>query len=413
MDRMLLALTAAAVVAVGSLGTAVAQDHRGGWDFEPLAASAACTPGGDPNAPLVLPEGFGQEAIASEEDPDFDDLPDMNTLNETGPRAGTLLYRTHEVRDNGSVSVTDLKTGETTIVAQRSDWERFDGIVWTRWGTIVAAEEIVTAVHRDPEVPQAVGGLAYEIDPATGAATPLAAFGSRSHEGLAFGPGGDLYGISERNPGYIYRFTPDHPGDLSEGELAVLKLTSDEGDRTGPAEWVPLDREAVKADSDAEAAAVGATGYSRPEDVSVRENVLYVALTGEDRVLAVDLKAPAGGATDATAFVHQYVKAGVNAPADFESPDNLAMDPVGNLYIAEDPGGSSNSGKTRGDDIWVAFPAEGSSPNASDTVRFATLTDCDAEPTGIYFDRGGATLYVNIMHRGGDGIDKALAVTES
>lgn len=412
MRKTVIALTAVSAIAGATLGTAAADPKHGRWDFEPLAASAACTSGGNPDAPLVLPEDFEQEVVASEADPDFDDLPDMNTLNETGPEAGTLLYRTHEVRNNGSVSVTDLDSGDTTIVARRADWERLDGIVWTRWGTIVAAEEVTTASHRDPEVPQAEAGLAYEIDPQTGEATPLAAFGSRSHEGLRFDPAGNLYGISETNPGYIYRFTPDEPGGLTAGQLAVLRLTSDEGDRTGPAEWVPLDREAVVVDSDAEAAAVGATGYSRPEDVSVRKNVLYVAITGEDRVLAVDLRAPKGGGDHSTAFVRQYVRAGVNAPADFDAPDNLAMDPTGNLYITEDPGGSFASGKRFGDDIWVASAPVKGSPSASRTDRFATLTDCDAEPTGIYFDRGGETLYVNVMHRGGDGIDKAMAVTE-
>lgn len=412
MKKMLVALTALGATLTATLGAATAGPKHGRWDFEPLATSAACTSGGNPDAPLVLPEGFEQEEIASEADPDFDDLPDMNTLNETGPDAGTLLYRTHEVANNGSVSVTDLDSGDTTVLAQRADWERFDGIVWTRWGTILAAEEVTTASLRDPEVPQAKAGLAYEIDPETGESTPLAAFGSRSHEGLTFDPAGNLYGISETNPGYIYRFTPDARGDLTAGQLAVLRLTSDEGDRTGPAEWVPLDREAVVVDSDAEATAIGATGYSRPEDVAVRKNVLYVTITGEDRVLAIDLRVPKGGGDHDTSFVHQYVKAGVNAPADFDAPDNLVIDKAGNLYVAEDPGGSYLGGKRFGDDIWVAArPVKGSS-SASRTDRFASLTDCDAEPTGIYFDRSYETLYVNVMHRGGDGIDKAMAVTQ-
>jgi hypothetical protein len=38
---------------------------------------------------------------------------------------------------------------------------------------------------------------------------------------------------------------------------------------------------------------------------------------------------------------------------------------------------------------------------ASEVVRFASLADCVAEPTGIYFDRSGQTLYVNVQHTGG------------
>jgi hypothetical protein len=61
----------------------------------------------------------------------------MNTQNETGTNAGRFLYRTHETGANGAVTVTDLETDATRILAQRADWERFDGIVWTPWGTIL------------------------------------------------------------------------------------------------------------------------------------------------------------------------------------------------------------------------------------------------------------------------------------
>ncbi len=94
------------------------------------------------DAPFALPPGFSQAIIETEAtDADFDDLPDMNQVNETGPQAGRFLYRTHEVSTNGSVSVTDLQTGETTVLAQRADWERFDGLKWTPWQTLLAAEE--------------------------------------------------------------------------------------------------------------------------------------------------------------------------------------------------------------------------------------------------------------------------------
>ena len=91
----------------------------------------------------------------------------MNTQNEFGKDAGRYVYRTHEVGapPGSQVSVTDLQTGETEVLAQRADWERFDGIVWTPWGTILAAEETTRAAVRDPQGPEA--GLVYEyfVDP--------------------------------------------------------------------------------------------------------------------------------------------------------------------------------------------------------------------------------------------------------
>ncbi|MGE3617206.1 MAG: alkaline phosphatase PhoX [Gemmatimonadales bacterium] len=372
--------------------------------FTPVAASAACVPGGGAEQ-IVLPTGFNPLLIATE-GAGFPDLPDMITVNETGRRQGRFLYRTHETGSNGAVSVTDLVTGVTSILAQRADWERFDGIAWSPWGTVIAAEETSGSALKDPEAPLAVGGHVYEIDPETGAASLRAAVGARSHEGLRFDKRGWLYGISETGPGYIYRFVPDRHGRLSSGKLYALRITDDQGDRTGTAEWVLLDGPASELNSLAEAGAKGATGYSRPEDVEIGtstgsdqrgNDIMYVAITGENRVLAIDLN---NGRTSGL-VVSDYVRAGVNAPLDFTAPDNLALDRSGNLYITEDPGGTAATGKTLGDDVWFAPFNPTSATQAADAVRFFTITDCDAEPTGIYLSPSGKTLFVNVQHRGG------------
>jgi hypothetical protein len=143
----------------------------------------------------------------------------------------------------------------------------------------------------------------YEIDPVTGAAVARPAIGSRSHEGLRLDAQGNRYGISELNPpkGFIYRFMPDRRGDLSGGILSVLKVIAPTGDRTGEAVWVPLDPVSVQVDSDAAACAAGGISYRRPEGVETAQssgnnpggvNELSVAITGEDRVLKIDLREP-------------------------------------------------------------------------------------------------------------------------
>ena len=420
--RIIGVAAAAAFSVAGIAGVAQAQTGNGtagngGFQFEPLPTSTACTAGGNPEQPFTLPPGYTQSVFASE--PEFPDLPDMNTQNETGPQAGRYLYRAHEVSTNGSVTVTDLETGETRVLAQRADWERLDGIVWSPWGTIVTAEETGKQAFPDPEVPQAQAGLAYEIDPDTGEATPLPAFGARANEGLRFDAQGNLYGISETSPGYIYRYVPDERGELESGQLYALEVTAPTGDGTGEAQWVPLDRASVQVNSDATAAAAGATPYNRPEDVEISTSTgnghqgqtMFVAETGKDRVLAVDLREPAGGTAHDTAYVYDYVRAGLNAPADFDMPDNLALNKAGDLYITEDPGGSAAT-KPKGDDIWMAEAPQGAGQHqpAQDAVRFASLTDCNAEPTGIYFDKSGWRLFVNVQHRGGDGRDLAVAI---
>lgn len=403
----LAAIVIAGTLVAGTMLASASSETKGPFQFEPLLTSVACTAGGNASQPFQLPEGYVQHVVASE--PQFPDLPDMHTLNETGPQAGRFLFRTHEVGSNGAVSVTDLLTGETHILAQRADWGRLDGIAWTPWGTLLIAEE-------------RAGGLVYELDSQSGAATARPAIGRKSHEGMRFDSQGNLYTISETNPGAIFRFVPSVPGDLSSGQTYALKIVGPTGDRTGEAEWVPLNQAAVEVNADSAAAAVGATGYNRPEDVEIATstgnnrggaNTLYVAITGENRVLGIDLREPAGGKSHATAFVYDYVKIGVNTTTDFELPDNLALDKNGNLYITEDPATAPST--HRGDDIWVAVAGTGNDQHAPATsvIRFASLTDCNAEPTGIYFDLSGTTLFVHAQHRGGDGADKSVAITRN
>src|SRR5262245_22986339 len=154
-----------------------AADFEISRDFTPLASSAVCSVGGGLEQ-ILLPTGFVATLVASE--PAFPDNIDMNTVNETGAEPGRFLYRTHEISPNAGVSVTDLETGETRILARRQDWERFDGIAWTPWGTILASEEVnpsPTLLH-DPDFPNATAGLVYEIDPSTGGVHARPALGS-------------------------------------------------------------------------------------------------------------------------------------------------------------------------------------------------------------------------------------------
>jgi hypothetical protein len=388
-------------------------------NFEPIAASAACV--APPvtlfdfgsYTPFVIATGYTQTILADEIG-DFapvagagGNLPDMVTLSETGPHAGRYLYMTHEVGSNGAVTVLDLLTGVSRLVDQQPHYEALDGIAWTPWGTLLFAEERIVATLKDPRVPNAVGGLVYEYDPGTGTTRPLPAVGARSHEGLRFDPQGNLYGISESTPGVngsgaIFRFVPDRRGDLSSGQLYALKVL--DASRTGPAVWVALDRQAVQVNSDAAAIAAGATGWGRPEDVELSGStgnnpgdgqVMYVASTSEDLVLRIELKGD-------EALVSNYVQGGVNA-IGLEDPDNLALDPQGNLYIAED--------RSAGD-IWVARRGAGQASLPAEVVRFASLSDCAAEPTGIYFDKNGKTLFVNVQHAGGTlANDLTIAIT--
>ncbi|MCA9988505.1 MAG: DUF839 domain-containing protein, partial [Anaerolineales bacterium] len=132
---------------------------------------------------------------------------------------------------------------------------------------------------------------------------------------------------------------------------------------------------------------------------------IYVATTTTNQVYAFN-------ATGAP-FVTEFVGVGVNINAESDvpeyglsSPDNLAKDALGNLYIVED-----NSGKS---DIWVATPDLDGDGHADQVVLAATLTTPGAEATGIYFNlpRDPYTLYVNVQHAD-DGNDMTIAIDKN
>ncbi len=394
MNKHLITGATVCALLVGSAGIAAAAN--GPMAFEPIDGSAYGQQSTDWAEPLVAPEGFTQELVSDETVLDIygggvDDLTDMNVQNETGPRAGRYLIRTHEVGSNGSVSVVDLETGRTEVVAQDESFRRLDGIEWTPWGTVLFAEETR-------------GGRLFEgyFD----AKDPFARMewverpevGIIRHEGI--GATSDaVYVIDEFNGGSIFKFEPSKRGDLSDGQLYALKLTGLEDDqqvwdyatytdKVGAFEWVALDMDQVVVDADAASDAVNATEFGRPEDVEVIGQKLYVANTTEDRVVQIDLKKQ---------VLSSFVHAGDNVPVEdkagevtgFNGPDNLAKGADGRLWIVEDNVPS---------DIWVTQPDTDQDGAADEVELFASLKDPGAEISGIYFGKDPQTLFFNVQH---------------
>ena len=445
----------ALAVGFGAVTITVADDDsRGIGHFTPIAATAYAELTADPaileTQPWIIPAGYTQRIVSDESDLDISgpydcatfrnaDWPDMTVSNETGRHAGRYLYRTHEIRPflyastctstsaglaayqadgGGAISVVDRKTGEAKILAQRADWEALDGLLWTPWGTLLFAEEAITAELPDPGEPQATSGLLYELvldrrDPTRAvlvAARPL--LGSLSHEGIETDAQGNVYVIDEDRNGSIYKFVPEHRGDLSAGQLYALRVQG--GLKTGAAEWVALDMDQVQVSARVAAAAVNATRYCRPEDLERIGKTMYVALTCEDTTNAANLNGPSAvlafTLNGANPQVSYFVAPGVNVPVEnrtagitgMRAVDNLADGPDGSLWIVEDNVPS---------DIWVASPDRNGDGVADEVRLFASLKDNLAEGTGIYFGKDPKTLYVNVQHSA-TGNDKTMAITQ-
>lgn len=416
-------LTAAISVIVSTAAVADSTVN-GPMAFDPIAGSAYTEATTDPlildSAPWVIPEDYTQKIVSDETNldiyPGMPDWNDMNTVNESKKQAGRYLYRTHEVRpgadlsayQGGAVSVVDLKSGDAKVVVQRKDWEALDGIVWTPWHTVLFAEETGSPKFADPDYPEAKRGLLYELElnkkdhTVAAKVTVRPMLGAVAHEGIEIDAEGNVYVIDEDASGSLYKFVPKKFGDLSDGQLYALKVDdSANGDKVGPAQWIPLDMSIATVDARLAAELVGATSYGRPEDLERIGKTLYVAITSEARVLSISL--------NNEPVVENFVKAGVNAPLEnkaanvtgFKSPDNLANGPDGKLWIVEDNSPS---------DIWVAEADKNDDGLADGVHLFASLKDAKAEGTGIYFGKDSHTLYVNVQHSS-TGNDKTIAIT--
>ena len=426
-NKFILASAITTALTVSTVSNADNRDNRDNrFNFKPIDSSANAADW-NATAPWKLPKGYTQTIVSDETrlniyDGGRDDWHDMNTVNETGPMAGRFMYRTHELRypdnqpEGGSLSVVDLHTGETTLLAQDTSYNALDGVRWSPWGTVVFAEETA-------------GGRFFEIELNDDLITAKAihdrpAVGRLAHEGIDFDADGNVYVVDEHRGrsvgcdgvvpcgGGVYKFVSETYGDLSAGSLYVLKVTGPDG--TGQGEWVgPIDAENARIAG----TAAGGQSYQRPEDLEVINGVLYVAVTEgprdetgkehyEGRVISVDLDSMA---------VRNFVKADVNVAVEigkpgedghqsgFDSVDNLAEAPNGDLIMIED---------NKPSDIWFASTKTNEFGSSEDVRLFASLTDPGAEGTGIYFSPlDSNTLYVNIQHSAADDGDATWAIT--
>ncbi|MDA0823165.1 MAG: hypothetical protein O3C28_12190 [Proteobacteria bacterium] len=170
-----------------------------------------------------------------------------------------------------------------------------------------------------------------------------------SHEGLAFDSVYSLYFVDELTGGSIFKFVSANPnatdGDsfFGTGRTFAMKVGSGNNSSTaGAFTWEELDP--FNSNRRAAAAAVEATGFSRPEDLEIRESVtgaeqLFFAATGTSDVWTIDLD---------TSEVFQFatrdtidIATGAAVGTALSSPDNLAIDADGNIYIIEDQGAGS------------------------------------------------------------------------
>ena len=377
----------------------------------------------------------------------------MNTVNETGPHKGRYLFTVFETGQSG-VQRIDLLTGETETIWQGpapGSHVAFDASYWTPWGSFITAEESWTTAAAGATSPY---GRLFELkNPTTarGITLPLTASSNHdadfvhqtvvprvSHEGIQFDQQGSMYFIDELNGGNVYKFTSaakwgeimsGRANYFDAGQTFVLQVGSGSvPNATGAFTWVPFTDangvglngaltitdvngvSSVDGRNTTNLAAFKGTDYQRPEDLQLQtvagRQYLYMATTTTNEVYRVDLQRNL-----ITVFADRAtidLATGAAAGAALSSPDKLAIDHDGNIYIIEDRNGGVD------DDIWFArdLNMDGDLADAGEGLaRWASNGTTGSEFTGLYFDpTDKRRAWVNIQHPT-SGNDRTIEIT--
>jgi len=453
----------ASIAAIGGMVLASTILYANGTrfsDINPLVASAGPIAVGSTAEATPIRfgnEDFEQRSVADRATQIALGIPntgsfDMIATNETGPHKGRYLFTVFETGQSG-VQRTDLWTGQTDSVwytPAAGGHVSFDACYWTPWGTLITAEESWETAAAGSTSPY---GRLFELKnplDAPGLVNPVGA-GSNvnadfvhqnavprtSHEGIQFDTAGNMYFIDELNGGNIYRFTSAarladvYAGAdyFAAGQTSVLRVgDGNTPNAIGAYAWVPFTDAggaalpgaltitdtrgvtSVDARNTTDRPAFKGTDYQRPEDIQIKtvngREYLFVATTTTHEVYVLDLTAQR-----ISVFANRNtidLATGQPVGTALNSPDNLAVDADGFIYIVEDRNGGQD------DDIWLAVDLnnDGDLLDAGEGIaRWASNGTQGSEFTGLFFDpTNKRRAWVNIQHPN-SGNDRTIEIT--
>ena len=152
---------------------------------------------------------------------------------------------------------------------------------------------------------------------------------------------------------------------------------------------------------------VNGTPYGRPEDIEIsrlanRNEVVYFTATSENSIYSIEMLSEDKAMV--RLFAGPETPTNVGFPATtgvLNSPDNLALDALGNIYIIEDAPNSSDVGG----DIWFARDRDDDGV-AESLDHFMSLRVDGSESTGMIFNPQKPTEYVvNVQHPDSTNLD--------
>lgn len=365
---------------------------------------------------------------------------------------GAGVSRYNMATDQIDILFKGDETGEEGFKAD-SDFGAFDPVRWTPNGTLIAGEEWagtgrlveICDPYATPADPTASALQQGNCESDSSAQwRVLDGLPLTSQEGIAFSienPDTVMYFVDENNSGAIYKAVFTDAGVMNKAQTFVLSVDAykdcvenaacdpsenfwvgdnNTSQRTGSANWVPITgpggstlegiqdpTELILDDSGniirsglagrIAADNAGATPYGRPEDatISVSANgyeMIYVAVTAENSVISIE-ETPEGPYV--RTFVDGDTATNVGFPdtnARLNSPDNLAIDSLGNIYVIEDSPNTTQVGAAGGD-IWFVRDTDNDGVGES-LDHFMSLQVAGSEATGMIFHPVDPTRFV-------------------
>lgn len=434
---------------VSSVALAMAPAYAGtDIYFNPLIQSTAVAPVANHvnelNSPWQMPAGVTATNLTSLKEIEADgsqstvrvptlgssaSMTDMSAFDPTG----RYIFLPHETQFGAGLTRYDMVTDKAINLFKgdmngasgnwTGDYGALDPATWTPVNTLLVGEEwsgqgrLFEVMNPMADV---AGGEAVIVN-------ELNSIPNVSHEGLRFNHAGTaLYFVDEDNSGSIYKFVPSKKGDYSKGQTFVLSVDAFTGDasinwnagvnagsiRTGMASWIALtdsDGAALTAhdpfDNEtrggrAAADDVNATPYGRPEDVEVgylanRNEVLYFNATSEESVYSIEERGHGKAVVRLAASPATPTNLGFTpSTGKISSPDNLAQDALGNIYVVED----KPNGDAVGGDVWFLRDVD-SDGVAESLDHFMSLQVKGSENTGMIFSPVNPTQFIiNVQH---------------
>jgi secreted PhoX family phosphatase len=321
--------------------------------------------------------------------------------------------------EGGSISSAGVTIMDVNFDATKKLWNvaqkrkvDFSGIVGTQrncsggvtpWMTSITSEESAPSGDANADGYTDIGWN-VEIDPVTGKikdynndGTPdkLWKMGRMSHENVVVSDDSiTVYETNDENPGYVFKFVAKQKGNLSDGDLYVIKLDGALG-TVNTGSWVKIANSTPTECNNVRTAATsaGATNFVSLEDIEIgpHDGLIYFTSKSSSRVYRFrDYGTTIG---DLEVFVgnisQQYLIEYDNGKKAFEQwrdgVDNLTFDNLGNLYVLQD-GGRNH--------IWMVTPCH---TQQKPDVKLFAVTPAGCEPTGMTFSPDYRFMFVSIQ----------------